>query len=73
MMRISAIKAELMFSVARFLAQKHDNIILNKLVSVITWLNRHRHGKNTLDFLEENDSIDHLDFEKIDEEDLNSK
>lgn len=59
-------KAQCMMKVAGFIAQNHDNPFKQKLADLLAWANRNQHGKDTLDFLEDESSIDHLDFSDLD-------
>ncbi|MEM8497377.1 MAG: hypothetical protein AAF542_05090 [Pseudomonadota bacterium] len=67
MIRLKTIKAELAMRVAGFISQNHSNPVLTHLAALLSWMNRGRYGKGALDFLENEDSIDHLDYSDVDE------
>ena len=56
--KLKALKAELSMKVAGFIFQKHTNPVLKFAASAAGWGNRKRYGKNALDFLEHEESID---------------
>ena len=59
--KLSVLKAELMMKVAGFILQKHTNPVLNALARSAAWMNQKRYGSDALDFLENEQSIDHMD------------
>lgn len=61
MEKLKVLKAELMMKVAGFILQKHTNPVLNGMARAAAWMNNKRYGSNALDFLENEDSIDHMD------------
>ncbi|OUS03781.1 hypothetical protein A9Q81_06515 [Gammaproteobacteria bacterium 42_54_T18] len=56
--KLEATKAEMGFSVARFMLKKHKNPLLNRAAKAASWLNKKRYGKDALDFLDEPPSAD---------------
>ena len=67
MKKLRAFKAEMSMRMAGFIAQNHSNPIAAALASLLASLNRGRYGKEALDFLDHEDSIDHLDYFDEDE------
>ena len=59
--KLSVLKAELMMKVAGFILQKHTNPVLKALAKSAAWMNQKRYGSDALDFLENEQSIDHMD------------
>ncbi len=56
--KLSVLKAELMMKVAGFILQKHTNPVLNAMAKTAAWINRKRYGRDSLDFLNNEESID---------------
>ena len=67
MNRLSVLRAEFLMRVASFATQEHSSPLKRWAANRVRWLGRHRQRSGSLDFLEGESSIDHLDYEEIDD------
>ena len=61
------IKAVLLMRVAGFIGQRHSVFWKRWIAHAAVRINLMRHGRDPLDFLQSEDSIDHLDYESADD------
>ena len=60
------LKAEVSMKVAGFILKNHKNALLKWLAKSAAWVNRKQYGSDALDFLEHEESRDHLDYSEND-------
>lgn len=68
MASFSVWRAEFMMRVAGFVSQEHPSAVKRSIARLLRWVGRHRQRSGALDFLEDETSIDHMDFEALDDE-----